>query len=168
MRNADVENLGARVIKQGLLCSLSAFPPFIIPGTRQTGLTGRFQKSFDMNNWHSLRKGEKLWRKRKREKDSRINDWREKRVHFSSEGCCENVRVQSSREKVGWKDSSKSKDANYFCQRRIILGHPCVPRVRLTRLAIITKAWERGGGAGKGGGGRGADTRRKGLMQDFM
>ncbi len=46
--------------KQGLLCSLSAFPSFIKPGTRQTGLTGRFQKSFDMNNWHSLRKGEKI------------------------------------------------------------------------------------------------------------
>jgi hypothetical protein len=60
MRNAEVENLGARVIKKGLLCSLSAFPSFIKPGTRQTGLTGRFQKSFDMNNWHLLRKGEKL------------------------------------------------------------------------------------------------------------
>ncbi len=61
--------------KTGLLCSLSAFPSFIKPGTRQTGLTGRFQKSFDMNNWHLLRKGEKLQRKREREKDSRVNDW---------------------------------------------------------------------------------------------
>ena len=74
MGNADVVNLGARVIKQGLLCSLSAFPSFIKPGTRHTGLTGRFQKSFDMNNWHLLRKGEKLQRKGKREKDSRVKD----------------------------------------------------------------------------------------------
>ncbi len=51
---------GQGAIKRGLLCSLSAFPSFIKPGTRQTGLTGRFQKSFDMNNWHLLRKGEKL------------------------------------------------------------------------------------------------------------
>ena len=53
-------NSGTRGNKTGLLCSLSAFPSFIKPGTRQTGLTGRFQKSFGMNNWHSLRKGEKL------------------------------------------------------------------------------------------------------------
>jgi hypothetical protein len=60
MRNADVVNLGARAIKQGLLCSLSAFSSFIKPGTRQTGLTGRFQKPFDMNNWYLSKKGEKL------------------------------------------------------------------------------------------------------------
>jgi len=53
-------NSGTRGNKTGLLCSLSAFPSFIKPGTRQTGLTGRFQKSFDMNSWHLLRKGEKL------------------------------------------------------------------------------------------------------------
>ncbi len=51
---------GQGAIKTGLLCSLSAFPSFIKPGTRQTGLTGRFQKFFDMNSWHLLRKGEKL------------------------------------------------------------------------------------------------------------
>ena len=44
-------------IKRGCY-ALSAFPSFIKPGTRQTGLTGRFQKSFDMNSWHLLRKGE--------------------------------------------------------------------------------------------------------------
>ncbi len=53
-------NSGTRGNKTGLLCSLSAFPSFIKPGTRQTGLTGRFQKSFDTNSWHLLRKGEKL------------------------------------------------------------------------------------------------------------
>jgi hypothetical protein len=60
MRNADVVNSGTRGNKTGLLCSLSAFPSFIKPGTRQTGLTGRFQKSFDMNDWHLLMKGEKI------------------------------------------------------------------------------------------------------------
>jgi hypothetical protein len=67
-------NSGTRGNKTGLLCSLSAFPSFIKPGTRQTGLIGRFQKSFDMNSWHLLRKGEKLQRKRKREKDSQVKD----------------------------------------------------------------------------------------------
>jgi hypothetical protein len=50
-------NSGTRGNKTGLLCSLSAFPSFIKPGTRQTGLTGRFQKSFDMSSRHLLRKG---------------------------------------------------------------------------------------------------------------
>ncbi len=48
-------NSGTRGNKTGLLRSLSAFPPFIKPGTRQTGLTGRFQKSFGMNSWHLLK-----------------------------------------------------------------------------------------------------------------
>ncbi len=52
-------NSGTRGNKMGLLRSLSAFPPFIKPGTRQTGLTGRFQKSFGINSWHLLREGEK-------------------------------------------------------------------------------------------------------------
>jgi hypothetical protein len=52
-------NSGTRGNKMGLLRSLSAFPPFIKPGTRQTGLTGRFQKSFGVSSWHLLRKGEK-------------------------------------------------------------------------------------------------------------
>ncbi len=50
---------GQGAIKRGCY-ALSAFPSFIKPGTRQTGLTGRFQKSFDMNSWHLLRKSEKL------------------------------------------------------------------------------------------------------------
>ncbi len=44
---------GQGAIKRGCY-ALSAFPSFIKPGTRQTGLTGRFQKSFDMNSWHLL------------------------------------------------------------------------------------------------------------------
>jgi hypothetical protein len=48
---------------------------------------------------HLLRKGEKLERRRKREKDSRINDWQKKGVHFSARGVAKNVRVKSSREK---------------------------------------------------------------------
>ena len=57
-------NSGTRGNKTGLLCLLSAFPSFIKPGTRQTGLTGRFQNSFDVNSWHLLRKGGKIVTKR--------------------------------------------------------------------------------------------------------
>ncbi len=52
-------NSGTRGNKTGLLCSLSAVLSFIKPGTRQTGLTGRFQKSFGINSWNSSRKGKK-------------------------------------------------------------------------------------------------------------
>ncbi len=68
-------NSGTRGNKRGLLCQLSAVLSFIKPGTRQTGLTGRPQKSFGMNRWHSSRKGEKIATKKEREKDSRVNDW---------------------------------------------------------------------------------------------
>ncbi len=48
----------------------------------------------------------------------------------------------------GWRAAEEKKikeafqklDANYFCQRKIILGHPCIPRVRVTRLAIRAAA----------------------------
>jgi hypothetical protein len=60
IRNADVVNLGARGHKTGgLLCSLSAF---LLHKTRDTPsrVNREVSKSFDMNNWHLLRKGEKL------------------------------------------------------------------------------------------------------------
>jgi hypothetical protein len=60
MRNADVENLGARGNKTGVAMLVISLSSFIKPGTRQTGLIGRFQKSFNTNDWHLLRKGEKL------------------------------------------------------------------------------------------------------------
>jgi hypothetical protein len=60
MRNADVENLGARGNKTGvamLVISLS-----LLHKTRDTPnrVNREVPKPFDMNNWHLLRKGEKL------------------------------------------------------------------------------------------------------------
>ena len=46
------------------------------------------------------------------------------------------------------------------------MGHPCVPRVGLTRVTITPKPEKEG--AELVGGGGGADTRRKGLKEDFM
>ena len=57
-QHSDVTRLRCTLFnKKNLFWEMTTFPK---PGTRQTGLTGRFQKSFDMNNWHLLRKGEKL------------------------------------------------------------------------------------------------------------
>jgi hypothetical protein len=49
--NADVVKLGARAIKQGVLCALSAF---LLHKTRDTPsrVNRKVSKSFDMNNWH--------------------------------------------------------------------------------------------------------------------
>ncbi len=55
-------------------------------------------------------------------------------------------RLKKTRQKLG---------CQLLLSKEIILGHPCVPRVRLTRLVIRTEAWETWGRAGKGGGGRG-------------
>ena len=43
--------------------------------------------------------------------------------------------------------------------KEIILGHPCVPRVRVSKGGDKDQAWERRGGAGAGGegGGGGGD-----------
>ena len=58
---------------------------------------------------------------------------------FFGEGCCENVRVPSGKEKEDWKDFSKV-ECQVLLSKEIILGHPCIPRVRVTRVAIRAKA----------------------------
>ncbi len=83
-------------------------------------------------------------------------------MHFLAKGvakmcgckAAEKKKVEKTRQKLG---------CQLLLSKAIILGHPCVPRVRLTGLAIRAEALERGGGAGRGGGG-GADMRHKGLM----
>ncbi len=58
---------------------------------------------------------------------------------------------KAAEKKETGKNSSKVR-MQLLLSKEVILGHPCVPRVRLTGLAIRTEAWETGGGAGKGGG----------------
>ncbi len=74
-----------------LVISLSLFHK---PGTRRAGLTGRFQKSFDINNWHLLRKGEKTVTNK--ESGKRIlglaTDGKRECI-FSAKDVAENVRV---------------------------------------------------------------------------
>jgi hypothetical protein len=139
MRNADIVNSGTRGNKTGLLCSLSAFPSFIKPGTGQTGLTGRFQKSFYMNSWHLLRKSEKLQRKRERKKILGLMTDGKRKCIFWQRVLRKCAGVERQR-----KRRLKRLFQKFGCQlllsKEIILGHPCVPRVRVTRLAIRTEA----------------------------
>jgi len=52
---------------------------------------------------------------------------------------CDNVWAQSGREKADWRDFSKV-GCRVILSKEIILGHPCIPRVRVTRVAIRTRA----------------------------
>jgi len=56
---------------------------------------------------------------------------------FLGEGCCENVRVPSGKEKEDWRDFSKV-ECQVLLSKEVILGHPCIPRVRVTTVAIST------------------------------
>ena len=68
-------NSGTRGNKFGVMGSLSVYPPPSTLSRKTRGSPGRVKqggskKSFGMNNWHSLGKGEKSSGKRKIEKDS--------------------------------------------------------------------------------------------------
>jgi hypothetical protein len=54
---------------------------------------------------------------------------------FFGEGCCENVRVPSGKEKEDWRDFSKV-ECQVLLSKEVVLGHPCIPRVRVTRGSI--------------------------------
>ena len=49
----------------------------------------------------------------------------------------------------------KKLGCQLLLSKEIILGHPCVPRVRVTKLAIRTKPEKQGAELVRGGGGRG-------------
>ena len=57
--------------------------------------------------------------------------------------------------RVAEKKKIEKTFQKFGCQlllsKEIILGHPCVPHVRVTRLAIRAEAWDTGGGAVGGG-----------------
>ena len=114
-------NSGTRGNKIGVMCSLSVSPPSTL--SRKTrGSPGRVKqggskKSFDINNRHSLGKGEKTVVKKKSEKDSRVIErWKKKSIF--GKRCCKNVRMQSGRKKEDWKDFQKL-NAKCFCLRKL-------------------------------------------------
>ena len=62
-----------------------------------------------------------------------------KGVHFLAKGVAKMYGCKAA-EKEKSKETFSKLDANYFCQRKLFLGHPCIPRVRVTRVAIRTQA----------------------------
>ena len=84
-----------------------------------------------MNNWHSLGKGEKAAAKEKSGKDSRVIEWWRRESIFGKR-CCKNVRTPSGRKKEVWRDFFKA-GCQVFLSKEIVLGHPCIPRVRVNK-----------------------------------
>jgi hypothetical protein len=62
---------------------------------------------------------------------------------FFGEGCCENARVPSGEEKEDWRDFSKV-GCQVLSSKEVVLGHPCIPRVRVTRVVISTEPEKEG------------------------
>ena len=113
-------NSGTRGNKIGVMRSLSVSPLPLFHKTRDTPRRvkqGGSKKSFGMNNWHSLRKGEKAATKERSGNDSRVIEWWRRESIFGKR-CCKNVRTQSGRKKEDWKDFQKL-NAKYFCLRKL-------------------------------------------------
>ena len=89
---------------------------------------------------------------------------------FFGKGCCEKARTPSGKEKEDRRDFSKI-GCQVLLSKEIVLGHPCIPRVRVNKGGDKRPSLRKKGRSwceGRGGGGGGTDTRRKGLMQNFM
>jgi hypothetical protein len=59
---------------------------------------------------------------------------------FPARGVVKMYRCKAAEKKKVEKRLVKKLGCHLLLSKEIILGHPCVPRVRLTRLAIRTKA----------------------------
>ena len=95
--------------------------------------------------------------KEKSGKDSRVVEWRKKESIFW--------------QKKGGLERLSKVECQIFLSKEIVLGHPCIPRVRVDTgsdkrpgLRKKGRSWREGGG----GEGAGTYTRHKGLKQNFM
>ena len=98
----------------------------------------------------------KLQQKKDRERILGLLSGGEGRAFFGK-GCCENARMPSGEEKEDWKGFLKV-ECQVLLSKEIVLGHPCIPRVRVNKggdkrpsLRKKGRSWYRGEG---GGGGR--------------
>ena len=73
----------------------------------------------------------KLQRKKDRERIFGLMSSEEGSAFFGK-GCCENVRMPSGKEKEDWRDFSKV-GCRILLSREVVLGHPCIPRVRVNK-----------------------------------
>ena len=119
-------NSGTRGNKIGVMRSLSVSPLSTLSHkTRDTPRRvkqGGSKKSFGINNWHSLGKGEKAVVKEKSGKDSRVIEWWRRESIFGKR-CCKNVRTPSGKEKEDWRDFSRV-GCRVFCQRKLFWDTP--------------------------------------------
>ena len=93
--------------------------------------------------------------KEKSGKDSRVVEWRKKESIFWQKVLqkCTGAKRQKKRRfgKIFNKD-----ECQIFLSKEIVLGHPCIPRVRVDTGSDKRPGMRKKGGAGgKGGGGRG-------------
>ena len=80
----------------------------------------------------------------------------EKGEHFSAKGVAKMCGCQAAKKKrIG--EISQKLDAGCFCQRKLFLGHPCIPRVRVNKggdkrpsLRKKGRSWCEGRGGGRG------------------
>ena len=90
---------------------------------------GGSKKSFGVNSWHSLRKGEKTATKERVGKDSRVTEWCRRESIFGKGVAKMYGRQAAEKRRIG--KIFQKLDARYFLSKEIILGHPCIPRVRV-------------------------------------
>ena len=97
----------------------------------------------------------KLQQKKDRERILGLLSGGEGRAFFGKR-CCENVRMPSGKEKEDWRDFSKVGCQVLF-SKEVVLGHPCIPRVRVNKggdnkrpsLRKKGRDWYQGEGAGQ-------------------
>jgi hypothetical protein len=90
-----------------------------------------------MDNWHLLRKGGKI--ATSKESGKRILEsmtGRKKGVHFFGKGCCEKCAGAKQQRKRRLKKIRQKSRCQLFLSKEIVLGHPCIPCARLTRVTI--------------------------------
>ncbi len=74
-------------------------------------------------------------------------------MHFSAKDVAKMFGCKAARKKGDQKDSSKLK-CQLFLSKEIILGHPCVPCARLTRVTIRDGSENKGAELVRGGEGQ--------------
>ncbi|MFN9898061.1 MAG: hypothetical protein ACK55Z_04530, partial [bacterium] len=107
-------------------------PSLIKPGTAPRRVKqGGSKKSFGINNWHSLGKGGKSCDKRKkREKILGLLSGGEGRV-FLAKDVAKIYGRQAAGKKEVWRSFFKT-GCQVFLFKEVVLGHPCIPRVRVS------------------------------------
>ena len=118
-------NSGTRGNKIGLLRSLSVSPLPLFHKTRDTPSRvkqGGSKKSFGINSWHSLRKGEKLQQEKDRERILGLLSGGEGRA-FLAKGVAKMYERQAAKKKRIEEIFSKL-NAGCFCQRKLFWDTP--------------------------------------------